>query len=94
MDAHYELGRYMKKVADQEKEIRQLQETIESYESLIKANNAIVAAVVKVCGEVCVNQADINSALSEELGVITNYDAEARTYILRPEVNTNGEGTG
>lgn len=87
-------GRYRKKVEDQEKEISQLEAAIEGYRQMLKADDAIVAAVVKTCGEVCLSQEDINSALSNELGIMTKYDAETRTYTLRPEVKTNGKGTG
>ena len=89
--AEYELGRYMKKVEDQEKEIRELEMTVEGYVDALRADDAIVAAVVKACGEVVVSQEDINSALAAKLGVSTVYDIESRTYTLRTVVKKDGE---
>ena len=93
-DAKYELGRYKKKVADQQKEIDELRVSIVGYEQALLADDAIVAAVVKACGEVVVNQEDINSALKSELGVVTKYDEVSRTYTLRTAVKTDGEEQG
>lgn len=88
--ALYELGRYRKKVADQQREITKLQEMLAGYEQAQKANNAIVAAIVKSCGQVTILQDDINSALKEELGTKFKFDEETRAYTLETVVSTDG----
>lgn len=44
----YELGRYMKKVEDQQKEIRELKAQIEGWQQVMEMDQAIIAAVLLI----------------------------------------------
>lgn len=88
--AEYELGRYKKKVEDQQKVIADLRSQLQEVDWLMEANNAILAAVVKSCGEVSISQDDINAALESKLGMKLIPGAE-RTYTLRTAVSADGE---
>lgn len=46
----YEIGRYQKKVADQQKEIRELKAQIEGWQQVMEMDQAIIAAVLMVYG--------------------------------------------
>ena len=81
--ASYELGRYQKKVADQEKEIRQLKEDIAGYEDSRSGVFAMITAVVQQAGEVTIAREAINDILRNNVQTMVSYDHEARAYTLR-----------
>ena len=79
----HELGRYKKKVADQAKIIKELQETIAGYEQREDVNLAMIAAVVEQVGNVTIGRDRITEIIRERVHVIADYDADKRTYALR-----------
>ena len=92
MDYEYEYGRYKDKVQRQQKEIRELKETIESFKSVIEANNAMIFGVVKAAGrEVKVYRKDINAALRGDFAVELMRNDEDMSYTLRVKEENNAE---
>ena len=81
MNEAYELGRYQKKVADQEKEIRDLKDQIDGYQQMADINQAMVAAIVEATGPVTIRQEDINRILQERRHVQVTRKADG-TYLL------------
>lgn len=93
----YELGRYKKKAADQEKEIQELKEQITGYQQVEDIKNAMIAAIVAATGPVTIYQADISRILQEQRHVAVDFNAEDGSYLLRMVAGgeTDGsEGTG
>lgn len=82
--AEYELGRYQKKVADQEKEIRDLREQIAGYQQMADINQAMVAAIVEATGPVTIRQEDINRILQERRHVQVTRKEDG-SYLLTME---------
>ena len=91
----YELGRYQKKVADQEKEIRDLKEQIAGYQQMADVNQAMVAAIVAETGPVTIRQEDINRILRQRRYVQVSYNTEDGSYLLTMKAGgeTDGEGS-
>lgn len=79
----FELGRYKRKVEDQQKEIRQLKEQIAGYENSQDGMFAMMAAIVEQAGEVTIAQKRINEILEENRQTIVQWDQEQMTYTLR-----------
>ena len=79
----FELGRYKRKVEDQQKEIRQLKEQIAGYENSQDGMFAMMAAIVEQAGEVTIAQKRINEILEEDRQTIVQWDQEQMTYTLR-----------
>lgn len=79
----FELGRYKRKVEDQQKEIRQLKEQIAGYENSQDGMFAMMAAIVEQAGEVTIAQKSINEILEEDRQTIVQWDQEQMTYTLR-----------
>ena len=92
--AEYELGRYQKKVADQEKEIRDLKDQIAGYQQMADINQAMVAAIVAETGPVTIRQEDINRILQERRHVQVTYRAEDQAYLLTMEAGGESDGEG
>lgn len=68
MDYEKEYGRYKKKVEDQQKEIARLHEEVQGMTQVLKANDAIITAILVETSSVkamplIVEQATINEAL-------------------------------
>lgn len=90
--ADYELGRYQKKVADQQKEIQQLKEAIEGYENSQSGVFAMITAVVQQVGEVTITREAINEILRNSVHTLVTYDAENGSYTLQmPGGESDGE---
>ena len=81
--ADYELGRYKKKVEDQQKEIQQLKEAIEGYENSQSGVFAMITAVVQQVGEVTITREAINEIIRTGVQTQVRYDHEAGAYTLR-----------
>ena len=79
----FELGRYKRKVEDQQKEIRQLKEQIAGYENSQDGMFAMMAAIVEQAGEVTIAQKRINEILEEDRQTFVQWDQEQMTYTLR-----------
>ena len=60
----FELGRYKKKVADQQKEIQKLKADIVGYEDSQDGMFAMMAAIVEQAGELTISQARIEGRRS------------------------------
>lgn len=87
----YELGRYKKKVEDQQKEIKELKEQIDGYQEMLDICNAMVTAAVKEVGTMNITQEAINAILESGRFAVGSYDAVTRVYTL--EVRSDGGET-
>ena len=85
MDYKHEYGRYKKKVEDQEKVIREMQEKVEGWEQLLSINNATIAAILEVTGSVTVKQERVKYMVEHEVPVHAEVDADAREITLMLE---------
>lgn len=94
MRGKYELGRYKKKVADQEKEIHELREQLVGYQQMADINQAMMAAIVEATGPVTIRREDISRILQEQRRVAVTCNADG-SYLLTMEAGgeTDGEGT-
>ena len=89
--AEYELGRYKKKVEDQQKEINKLREEIAGYKQSVDLSFAMVTAAVLQAGELTINREELNRIMQERAFAYGSYDEVAMTYTLRAqEVSGNG----
>ena len=79
----FELGRYQKKVADQQKEIEKLKKQIVGHEDAQAGLFAMIAAVVQRSGEVTITRDEISEIMGEGRHALVSYDAENRAYTLR-----------
>lgn len=82
MDYKTEYGRYKKKVEDQEKVIREMQEKVEGWKQLLQINNATIAAILEVTGSVTVKQDRVRHMVENEVPVHAGVDADAREITL------------
>ncbi len=82
MDYEKEYGRYKKKVEDQEKVIREMQEKVEGWKQLLQINNATIAAILEVTGSVTVKQERVKHMVENEVPVHAGVDADAREITL------------
>ena len=73
-ELEYELGRYKKKVADQQREICVLKEQLEARDTTVAMSEAFLAMVLSQCGRVVENP----------LRVTTREIAEAVTHRFQP----------
>lgn len=89
-----DLGKYKKKVADQQKEIQKLKETIAGYEDGQDGVFAMITAVVEQVGEVTISREGISEILEEGRHTIVEYDAETGTYKLRKMGGETDGGEG
>ena len=85
MDYEYEYGRYKKKVADQQKEIAELHGYIDGLKQVLKANDAIITAMLLVIGatednHLEVPQETINMVLGGRYRVMSRLDEESRVH--------------
>lgn len=87
----YELGRYKKKVEDQQKEIKALREQIGGYEQVIDICNAMVTAAVKEAGTMNITKEAVNAILDSGNFAVGSYDALTGVYTL--EVRGDGGET-
>ena len=85
MDYKHEYGRYKKKVEDQEKVIREMQEQVEGWKQLLQINNATIAAILEVTGSVTVMQERVKYMVEHEVPVHAEVDADAREITLMLE---------
>jgi arginyl-tRNA synthetase len=89
----FELGRYKKKVADQQKEIQKLKADIEGYEDSQYGLFAMMTAIVEQADGVTISRDRINEIVENDLQTIVDWNADARTYTLRVwGGETDGEG--
>lgn len=92
--AVYELGRYKKKVADQQKVIDRLREEAAGYQQSIDMSFAMVTAAVEQAGELTITQEELSRIFRERRLAVVSFDEERRSYTLRAqEVSDDGEGT-
>ena len=90
-NTEYEQGRYQKKVADQEKEIRELREQIDGYQQMADINQAMVAAIVEATGPVTICQEDINRILRQRRHVAVTRKEDG-SYLLTMEAGGETDG--
>ena len=86
----YELGRYKKKVQDQQKEIERLREEAVGYQQSIDMSFAMVTAAVMQAGGLTITQEELVHLIREERLAAVSYDAERMAYTLRVEVSEDG----
>ena len=79
----FELGRYQKKVADQQKEIEKLKKQIVGHEDAQDGIFAMITAVVQKVGEVTITRDEINEVIEERRQALVSYNDENRAYTLR-----------
>ena len=79
----FELGRYKRKVADQQNEIKKLKADIEGYEDSQEGLFAMMTAIVEQANGVTVSRDRINEIVENNVHTIVDWDADARTYTLR-----------
>lgn len=95
--AEYELGRWKKKVADQQKVIDQLHEEAVGYQQSIDMSFALVTAAVQHTGELTITQEELSRIFQERRLAVVSFDEERMAYTLRlmQEVSDDGgeEGT-
>ena len=93
--AEYELGRYKKKVADQQTEIKRLREEAAGYQQSIDMSFAMVTAVVEHAGEVTITQEELSRIFRDERLAVVSFDGDRMAYTLRVEVSDKDgeEGT-
>lgn len=93
--AEYELGRYRKKVQDQQKVIDRLREEAAGYQQNIDMSFALVTAAVEKAGELTITQEELTRMFRERRLAAVRYDPERMAYTLRvQEVSEDGgEGT-
>lgn len=87
MDYKKEYGRYKKKVEDQQKEIARLHEEVQGMTQVLKANDAIIAAILVAAGAdrhapLMVTQKRINEALKGEYRIVSEIDPETKVYTI------------
>ena len=88
----FELGRYKKKVADQQKEIQKLKGDIEGYEDSQYGLYAMMTAIVEQANGMTISRDRINEIMEEGLHAVVDWNQEAMTYTLRvPGGETDGE---
>lgn len=85
MDYKKEYGRYKKKVEDQQKEIARLHEEVQGMTQLLKANEAIIAAILAEGASVkdrplTVARATINEATKCGYQIKLRYDEKSDCY--------------
>lgn len=90
-----ELGRYKKKVEDQQKEIRGLKENIEGYKEIQRINDAILASVLDYYKHDAENpfaatKEDIKSKL-ENVTVVGIENENKDGYLIHVELKKKGE---
>ena len=78
-----ELGRYKKKVEDQQKEIKRLKQDIAGYEDSQEGMFAMMTAIVEQAGELTISQERISAIMDENLQTVVDWDKGAMTYTLR-----------
>lgn len=89
----YEYGRYQKKVADQQKEIKRLKEEVAGYEDSHDGLFAMMTAIIEQANGMTISQDRINEIMEEGLHAVVDWNQESRTYTLRvPGGETDGEG--
>ncbi len=86
----YELGRYKKKVQDQQKEIERLREEAVGYQQSIDMSFAMVTAAVMQAGGLTITQEELVHLIQESRFAAVSYDAERMAYTLRAEVSEDG----
>ena len=90
--AEYELGRYKKKVAQQQKVIDRLEEEITGYQQSIDMSYALVTAAVLQAGTLTINREELSRILQEKVYAVGSYDEESMDYTLRvQEVSGDGD---
>ena len=77
-----ELGRYKKKVADQQKEIQKLKTDIAGYQDSQDGMFAMMAAIVEQAGRITISQERISDIMAEGLQTVVEWDKDAMTYTL------------
>ena len=87
MDYKYEYGRYKKKVADQQKEIAELQGYIDGMKQVLQANDAIIAAILVETSSyeddpITVKRETVNEALRGGYKIMSRYDEDSEEYEL------------
>ena len=88
----FELGRYKKKVADQQKEIQKLKADIAGHEDSQDGMFAMMAAIVEQAGGLTISQERISAIMEEGTQTIVDWDKDAMTYTLRvPGGDSDGE---
>lgn len=97
-EALYELGRYKKKVADQQKEIRQLRDKLKMEDLKQLSNEAIVALMLLRLGAdstpCVIGHREVREAI-RRYTVLIDLDLEQETYSLRvEEKEANGHVEG
>lgn len=91
MDYEKEYGRYKKKVEDQQKEIANLHEEVQGMTQVLKANEAIITAIlvqVDATKDVPLDvpQETIKKALDGNYRVMSSYDPETMVHKVFYEV--------
>lgn len=93
--AEYELGRYKKKVADQQREIDRLREECLGYQQSIDMSYALVTAAVLQAGELTIPREELSRVLHERNFAVGSYDEESMAYTLKvQEVSGDGREEG
>ena len=85
MDYKKEYGRYKKKVEDQQKEIARLHEEVQGQTQLLKANEAIITAILAQMGATedkpfDVPQETIKKALDGSYRVMSSYEPKTMVH--------------
>jgi hypothetical protein len=88
----FELGRYKKKVADQQKEIQKLKAEIEGYQDSQDGLFAMMTAIVEQANGLTISRDRINEIVEDGVHAVVDWNADDRTYTLRvPGGEVDGE---
>ena len=90
MDYKTEYGRYKKKVEDQQKVIQTMTEQAEGWQDTIRANNAVIAAILEATGSVTIKQDTIKQMVENATPIHVKHDVYKREITLgleKPDVD-------
>ena len=85
MDYKHEYGRYKKKVDDQQKAIREMEEQAQGWQDAIRGTHAIMVAILEVTGSVTVSMDRVRQLIAEGTVAPVHVDFEKREYTFGAE---------